>query len=279
MPAAGLTRIEVPTTTDQYVVLYLKPDVNGTREIPVAIALGQAGTTALTDGRAQLPAEHYRVDTRSVAEPGDVDGDGIDDLTELKNPPTMNPLNAAKAIDLVNGTTIIPDAATFSELSYQGPEVAIDRHLVDLEFVKFYLVDVNTDQPKVYFMNTVTHRAHFRFAGAVGIPGGRGPNPGQMRGEIVYHRDVPAPDGTLGVYRFEFEPNDSYPFAEVQLGYELIASSMPFLSNNLVYYPMPQAALPRYQREKAQFDAYRLPILLEADIVAASGGTSPTTAA
>lgn len=269
----------MPTTTEQYVVLYLKPDVNGTREIPVAIALGQAGTTVLTDGRAQLPAEHYRVDTRSVAEPGDVDGDGIDDLTELKNPPTMNPLNAAKAIDLVNGTTIIPDAATFSELSYQGPEVAIDRHLVDLEFVKFYLVDVNTDQPKVYFMNTVTHRAHFRFAGAVGIPGGRGPNPGQMRGEIVHHANVPAPDGTLGVYRFEFEPNDSYSFAEVQLGYELLASSMPFLTDNLVYYPMPQAALPLYRKEKALFDAYRVPILLEDDIVAATGGTTPTTAA
>ena len=127
--------------------------------------------------------------------------------------------------------------------------MAIDTHY-HLEFVKFYLLDVNTDRPSVYFMNTVTHRAHMRFANAVGIPAGRGLQSGQMRGEIVYHRNVRAPDGTLGVYRFEFEPNDSYSFPAVRLGYELLASSMPFLTNNLLYYPMPQAALPLYQRER-----------------------------
>ena len=144
--------------------------------------------------------------------------------------------------------------------------MAIDNHLSDLEFVKFYLLDVNTDRPSVYFMNTVTHRAHMRFANAVGIPAARGAQSGQMRGEIVYHRNVRAPDGTLGVYRFEFEPNDSYSFPAVRLGYELLASSMPFLTNNFLYYPMPQAALPLYQRERAQYDAYRMRIVLEGDL-------------
>jgi hypothetical protein len=90
-----------------------------------------------------------------------------------------------------------------------------------------------------------------------------------MRGEIVFHRDLRAPDGSLGVYRFEFEPNDSYSFAAVRLGYELLASSMPFLTDNLLYYPMPQAALPLYQREKAQYDAYRMRVILESEV---SGG-------
>jgi hypothetical protein len=256
-------------------VLYLRPDLNAAREYPVAVTRGQAGKTTLTDGRTQLPANHYRVATFSVAQPGDADGDRIDDITELNAPSTMNPLNPARSIPFNNGTVMIPDKATFEALSYQGKEVVIDTHLTDLEFVKFYLLDVNTDRPSVYFMNTVTHRAHMQFANAVGIPAGRGVQSGQMRGEIVYHRNVRAPDGTLGMYRFEFEPNDSYSFPAVRLGYELLASSMPFLTNNLLYYPMPQAALPLYQRERAQYDAYRLRVALEGDLVSGVGGAAP----
>ncbi|MEO8693570.1 MAG: PEP/pyruvate-binding domain-containing protein [Acidimicrobiales bacterium] len=265
-PAPTVTRIDVDSTPEQYFVLYLRPDLSAAREYPVAVTRGQAGKTTLTDGRTQLPSDHYRVATFSIAQPGDVDGDRIDDITELNAPSTMNPLNPARSISFNDGTVMIPDKATFEALSYQGKEVAIDNHLADLEFVKFYLLDVNTDHPSVYFMNTVTHRAHMRFANAVGIPAGRGVQSGQMRGEIVYHRNVRAPDGTLGVYRFEFEPNDSYSFAAVRVGYELLASSMPFLTNNFLYYPMPQAALPLYQRERAQYDAYRMRVVLEGDL-------------
>ena len=271
-PAAALTKIEVDSTPEQYFVLYVRPDAGSNYELPVSIARGQPGKTTLTDNRGQLPMGQYRVATFPVNQPGDVDGDGIDDLTELDTPSTMNPLNPAKSIQFKDGTVLVPDKATFEALSYQGKEVAIDNHLSDLEFVKFYLLNVNTDRPMVYFMNTVTHRAHMRFAQAVGIQqqqGGRAPQSGaasQMRGEIVYHKNVKAPDGTLGVYRFEFEPNDSYTFSAVRLGYELLASSMPFLTNNLLYYPMPQAALPLYQREKAQYDAYRMRVILEADV-------------
>jgi hypothetical protein len=265
-PAPTLTRIEVDSTPEQYFVLYLRPDLSAAREYPVAVTRGQAGKTTLTDGRTQLPSGHYRVATFSIAQPGDADGDRIDDITELNAPSTMNPLNPARSISFTDGAVMIPDKATFEALSYQGKEVAIDNHLTDLEFVKFYLLDVNTDHPSVYFMNTVTHRAHMRFANAVGIPAGRGVQSGQMRGEIVYHRNVLAPDGTLGVYRFEFEPNDSYSFPAVRLGYELLASSMPFLTNNFLYYPMPQAALPLYQRERAQYDAYRMRVVLEGDL-------------
>ncbi len=261
--ASGMTSISVPSTTEQYFVLFVKPVLTATAEIPVAIERGKAGTTTLTDGRSQLSKEHYRVETFSVAAPGDVDGDGIDDLTELADPVNANPLNPAPALASDQGAVVIPDRATFELLSYQGDQVAIDRHLAGLEFVKFWLVDVDTDHPTVYFMNTETYRAHPQFATAVGIPGGRGPQPGKMRGEIVYNAEGIAPDGSKGVYRFEFEPNDAYSFAEVALGYELLAASMPLLTNNLVYYPMPQAALPLYNKEKALYDAYRMPVMVE----------------
>ena len=62
-----------------------------------------------------------------------------------------------------------------------------------------------------------------------------------MKGEIVYHPNAEAPDGSLGVYRFEFEPRDAYPFEAVRYAYEVLAASMPLLENNLAYYPMPAA--------------------------------------
>ncbi len=268
--ASGRVRVQVTSSPDHYYVLYFREDLPSGPEHAVSMALGQEGMTTLTEPLSAYPQAHYRVVQYPLADPGDIDGDGIDDLEEFANVGRLGPFNPAAAIAFVDGAVAIPDRTTFEALSYEGEEVLIDGHLKDLEFVKFYLLDTNTANPKVYFMNTVTHRAHGRFASTIGIPsGGRGrPTPGQMRGEIVYHPKVVSPSGSLGVYRFEFEPNDSYAFADVQKGYELLAKNMPLLQNNLAYYPMPNAALPRYRQEKALYDASRVKIILDEDIYA-----------
>ncbi len=87
--------------------------------------------------------------------------------------------------------------------------------------------------------------------------------PGQMRGEVVYHPYANAPNGQTGLSWFQFGPRDSYPFAAVQMVYELLAANMPVLRNNFAYYPMPEAALARYWQEKDLYDASRVMILLE----------------
>ena len=269
--ATGRARVQVASTDDHYYVLYVRQDLPSGPEEAVSMALGQVGTTTLTEQLAALSREHYRVAEYDIATPGDLDRDGIDDVTEYRDIGRLGPFNPAREIALKDGTVAIPDRATFANLSYQGPDVAIDRHLKDLEFVKFYLLDMNTDNPRVYFMNTETHRAHGSFARVIGIgQGGRGQGdpPGTMRGEIVYHPHVLGRNHRLGVYRFEFEPNDRWPFADVRKAYELFAKNMPLLGNDFYYYPMPNAALPRYRQEKALYDASRVAILLEEDIAA-----------
>ena len=250
------TPIVVTSTSTDYFVLFVRPDLNLDHEIPISVTLGEDGETTLTEQLSALPVAHYRVEKYSVDDPGDVDGDCTHDIDELADVGTMNPVNPARSIDLINGTTAIPDRATFEHLSYQGRQVVIDDHLRDLEFVKFYLYDMDTDRPAVYFMNTVTHRAHHSSAFSVYVP-----QRGRMRGEIVYHPNVAAADGSLGVYRFEFEPGDSYAFEAVQYAYETLAASMPLLENNLAYYPMPLRALPLYNTEKTKYDASRVNIL------------------
>ncbi len=175
----------------------------------------------------------------------------------------MNPLNAAPPMEIETGAVYIPDQATYSKLSYQGDEVARDAYLAGLEFMKFWITESTSDNPSVYFMNTEQFRAHPIFAGVVGIPGGRGPAPGRMRGDIVYDAKATAPDGTKGRYRFAFQPNDAYPFEEIALAYDSLVTNMPSLAGKLMYYPFPQSALPLYEQEKALYDRYRIPVLIE----------------
>jgi hypothetical protein len=252
----------VPSTANQYFVLYVKPNPALPLELPVSITRGLAGTTTLTDGRAQLPTDRYRVAIFEVSAPGDVDGDGVDDITEMDDPVAMNPLNGAKELKPSDGAVIIGDRTTFEAMSYQGNDVARDAYLAGLEFVKFWIVDANTDHPKVYFMNTNTWNAHPRFASAVGLPAGRAA--GTMRGDVVWDESAIGPSGAPGVYRFAFQQNDALPFAQILVAYELLAANMPFLTNNLMYYPLPQAALPLYlNKEKPLYDASRVPVLVK----------------
>ena len=203
--------IVVDSTTQEYFVLFVRPDRDPDREIPVSVTLGQNGTTRLTEQLSPLSKDHYRVEKYLIADPADVDSDCIDDVTELADALGMNPLNPAPAIPFNDGAVSIPDRETFEALSYQGRDVYDDKHLTDLEFVKFYLVDMDTDYPRVYFMNTETHRIHYRFVSALNdLFWTSEPRVGVMKGEIIYHPNVVAPDGSLGVYRFEFEPNDAY---------------------------------------------------------------------
>ena len=261
--AVDAVPIVVSSTTDDYFVLYLLRDVDGTEvDLPVLVKRGEAGTTTLAENIEALPAERYRVEKYLVADPADVDGDCTDDITELDDLGSMNPVNPAGSVDLNDGTVAIPDRATFETLSYQGDGVLSDTYLADLEFIKFILVDMDTDQPTVYFMNTETRRVHLHFWDVVQFDVTEA-----MFGKIVYHPGVAAPDGSLGAYRFEFGTWDDFPFGRVQYAYEFLAASMPLLDNNLAYYPMSALALPLYRQEQEQYDNSRLNVLLEEDII------------
>ena len=260
--------IVVTSTVDDYFVLYVLHEKGGeTVEYPVLVKRGEAGTTALADNLAPLPAEQYRVQKYQVANPADVDGDCIDDLTELADLGTKNPLNPAESVSISNGAVAIADHAAFRQLSYYGSKVAqIDSHLRDLEYVKFIIMNPGSDRPAVYFMNTVAHRVHHGFAEALGFDTSIDPWRNSMHGELVWHPNVVAPDGSLGVYRYDFRPWDDYAFDAVAFSFEALAASMPFLENNLAYYPVYESALPRYHREKALYDASRVNVLLEEGI-------------
>ena len=170
-------------------------------------------------------------------------------------------------VEFHDGTATILDRETFKKLSYQGLEVLRDTHLAGIEYVKFNVENVGTTQPQLYFINTKTHRAHMRFMAAVGLSrGGRS----QMRGVLLYRPLSKAPNGELGVYTFEFEPSDSYPFEMIKIAHDLLVAKMPILKGRLGYCPL-WGAIDIYQREQNLYDTAEFPVYFEDDLYAGIG--------
>ena len=192
----GAVPIVVQSTTDEYFVLFVRPDLDSDRQIPVSVTLGQDGTTPLAENVAALPKERYRVEKYLVAHPADVDGDCIDDITELTIPDSLSPVNAAAAIEPSEGAVAILDHETFEEFSSIYP-ISIFK---SRPFIKFVAYDLDTDRPVVYFLNTGTHKHHVWFISS--FLGLEPDSPEVVRGQIGYDPELAAPDGTLGLYWF-----------------------------------------------------------------------------
>ena len=165
-----------------------------------------------------------------------------------------------------DGTASIPDRETFKKLSYQGTEVLIDTQLMGIEYVKFQVENTNAQNPHFYFMNTKTHRSHGSFMRAAGLERGQG----QMRGVLSFRPLSIAPNGELGVYTFEFNPNDAFPFEKIKMVHDLIVSKMPFAKNRLGYCPL-WGAIAIYNSEKALYDKADFPVYFEDDLYANIG--------
>ena len=247
--------IVVSSTTADYFVLYVSHviDADTTVEIPVAVTRGAAGTTTLAENVAALPRERYRVEKYMVSNPADVDGDCIDDITELTNLGSMNPVNPPAAIDSSNGALAIPDQATFESLAKRRS-------------LKFVVFDIDSDRPGIYFQNTRTYNGHGAFLASVGLEGVR---EGMRTGVIAYDPELIAPNGIPGVYYYsvglQFHPQ--YPFKPAEVFYSLLAASVPLLKDNLALHVRNQD-LPHVQSDLPLLRESRIPLVFDEDIYA-----------
>ena len=207
--------IVVESATTDYFVLYVSHEVDAdtTVDIPVLVKRGEADTTTLAENVEALPKERYRVEQYLVSDPADVDGDCVDDITELGDPVSMNPVNPAAAIALRAGAVALPDRETFEKLSH------LQRHL------KFVLFGLDTDRPSVYFQNTKTHTSHDSFLDSVGLEWGQ---EGLRIGTIAYDPKLIAPNGSPGVYYYNLQQlfDPQYPFNPAKISYTLLAASV-----------------------------------------------------
>ena len=234
-------------------MLYVRHDLDGTEvEIPVLVKRGEAGTTTLAENIEALAPERYRVEKYLVAQPADIDGDGIDDITELGDPVGMNPVNPAPVIDFRDGTVAVPDQETREAIS--------GRYNVN-SYLKFVLFDMDTDAPGVYFINVVTHPVHQSFLDAVGLE-----QENAIVGYLIYDRQLVAPNRSQGSYYYWLEWG-SPSFSFEARAYTLIAASMPLLKDNLALY-IQEWALRLYESALPLLRASRIDLLFEEDLYA-----------
>ena len=255
--------IEVESTVDEYFVLYVRHNLGDTVvEVPVLVALGGNGTTLLAENLPALPKERYLVEKFLIADPADVDGDCIDDITELGNPVSMSPISAnpvsLSPINIADGAMGIPDRETFEALAHRQHIEGGTYH----EYIKFVIIGVGTGDPQLYFINTNTYSTHPDFLHNVI---GTFP-PWTVRGTITYDPNAVAPDDSLGVYNFQLRPYGNWGFSVVDLANTMLAAQMPLIDENLAYH-LRLNEIQHYQYDAESYTASRVNIFSSDDLV------------
>ncbi len=249
--------IVVASTTSEYFVLYAKHEVDGTvLDLPVLVKKGETGTTTLAENVEALPAERYRVEKYLIADPADVDGDCVDDITELNDLGAMNPVNPAADVPLNDGAVALPDRATFETYAYANSDEKL--------FLKYLVFDVDTDRPRVYFQNSNLYNSHREFTDAIGLT-----QVARFRGIVIYDPALVTPDGRPGVYYYAnawegLSVGNS--FAHATRIHTVIAASMSLLEDNLALYFQGYDIL-NYQDVLTLFKHSRIPLLFDSDIL------------
>jgi len=262
--------IRVASSVDDYFVLYVRdqPVVEDVVwDFPVLVKRGESGTTTLSDNLAPLAAERYRVEKYSVADPGDLDGDCVDDIAELNQLGLRNPFGKVDSLQPVNGVVTITDRATFKRLAYKGLNTISEDDKANIEYIKFHICGFYSRFPSFHFQNTNRFKIHMTVFSY---------EPAALRecrgftiktGVLAYHPNVVAPDGSLGVYRYDFEQRWESSFKEVAYVNERLAAVLPFVKNKLAYYPVGSGSKQKYEEQKSLYDASRVNVLLADDIV------------
>jgi hypothetical protein len=257
----GQVQLSIQAEAGKYYVLHAQH--SPTFNWAVSITIGVNGTMVISESGAAYPLENYTITEHDMENPDDYDGDGIDDIAEFNNMPTDGPLNFAEAIDFIDGATSIPDAETFMSLATVN-NVGWAPFLDDQLYVKFGILDRDTSEPKVYFINSNTYTIHASFWNGIDAS----VNGDDSSGEIVFNPNDILPSGVIGTYSFNFSFGDAYNFEDTQRTYELLAASMPFLQNNMNHFIGQSSENNHINNYAEDFVDSRIDVVLETDVFA-----------
>lgn len=158
------------------------------------------------------------------------------------------------------GVATIPDVKTFGELSYKGTDVGRDPYLENLQYVKFLIENPETDDAALYFMHTGNYRAHPPYMRMVGMNSRRA-----VRGAISLQPRMKNSTGGAGLYVFDFQPNDAFPFEEIEYIRDVLVNYAPFLQGQLAYHPL-RGGMKQYEEDKAKYAASDVLVHLDTDL-------------
>ena len=250
--AVDAVPIVVASTTDDYFVLYVTFDLDGTEvEQPVLVKRGATGATTLTENVEALPKERYRVQKYRIDNPADIDHDCVDDLTELDDLGKMNPLNPAPVVASGDGAVAIPDLQTFESLAHDNQGKS---------YVTYVQFDIDTSTPGIYFLNTAKYPVYGNFMDAIG----RISDPKTRAGTITYDPDLVAPNGDRGAFYFTVGPYADY-LSLLDRTHTLLAANIPLVDHNLSWH-VQNYRLGEIQTELTWLMSPRFGLVVDTDI-------------
>ncbi len=261
---SGQVQLTVNSNSDKYYVLQVRHHPDSAFLHSTSLALGQNGTTIITEPLESYPQNHYKVLEYSISSPFDTDGDGLDDIAEYNNQPLQSPFNFGAAVSADNGYVSLNTVEAFNHVSVQQEIVPWIPYLNGKEFVKFIILNFYSTDPEIYFINTNTHDLHADFANFLGVDHLA---PTVVKGQLIYHPNVLSSNGTLGTYAFNYTNNESEDFIDIQRTHELLASNAAFITNNLSYYITENNEYDYFANETL-FQNSRVPVLFETDVYA-----------
>jgi len=142
--------------------------------------------------------------------------------------------------------------------------------------VKFTIVDVDTPDPILYFMNTGNHPYHYYFVvnclhRLVDIETFNretyfSDQRRNLAGSIIAHDHYEPNEAIRGIYTLEFWPTDPVTFEHVRLAYDLIIEGMPFVQGRLFYHAAGETQRALYEAERSLYEASSIPIIRTEDL-------------
>ncbi|MEM1215280.1 MAG: hypothetical protein AAGJ82_06330, partial [Bacteroidota bacterium] len=260
--AIGQVQLEINGEADKYYLLHTTHEPNEDYELTTSITMGVAGPMVISEPLGAFPESNYEITAHPIANPDDTDGDGIDDITEYNGMPALAPLNFGNEVPFVDGSLSIDNADTYTALAVVDNNIPWAPFLNNQEFVKFAILNQDTDEPEVYFINSVTHYIHASFLGTINTAGAD-----VVTGEVVYNPNTVLPNGVIGAYSFNYSFGNAYSFEHTQRTFELLAANMPFLQNNFRHFIGGSSQDQHLNNFAEDFVGSRIGVILENEVV------------
>ncbi|WP_281556227.1 PEP/pyruvate-binding domain-containing protein [Thalassomonas sp. RHCl1] len=137
--------------------------------------------------------------------------------------------------------------------------------------VKYLIMDVNTDNPKLYFFNTERYPYHYAFASeGLGYSGTLSEfnsttyfhdDRAHLAGSILAHDHYSSEAGVDGLYTVQFWPVDPVTPELTDKAYKMIAEQMTFARDQIRYYPASDVQLDIYDNNLAFFESAEVPVI------------------
>jgi len=260
----GKYQLSVPEKAGHYGILYRSTDL--LKWTPVDIKLLDQPETRFYDSTLPVDLGFFKVENVPYSKPLDLDRDGFNDLVEINSSGgPMSALNAARLLEETDGSNTLFSQDVFDRLAKRDNFPGAQN----VKEVKFLITNIRT-QPSLYFIDVARHQFHYSFARNVlkryqeySFYRGNSiftqetyfsnTSRKNLAGSIVAHDNYIAPDGSKGIYTLEFWPTDPVDFEWVELAYEMISRSAPFI-NRLAYHAPSETQRAVKRQQQNSFD-------------------------